>query len=67
LVKIGENEAYFDGITFRKLADGGMEAFILIHRKDGRTVEARFDYRPAAEFDRRAADKGKSPLPGRRR
>jgi hypothetical protein len=54
LVKLATNVAYFDGITFRKLPSGELEAFVRIRRKNGQEVEERFSYRPIAERDRKA-------------
>jgi hypothetical protein len=59
LVKLGPKEAYFDGITFRKRADGSLRAFVAIRKKDGTIKEEEFRYKPARGVDN-ARKKGRS-------
>ena len=42
LVKVGKNEAFFDGLTFRKLDDGSLQIFLKLTRKGGEVVEEEF-------------------------
>jgi hypothetical protein len=42
LVKMSEQELFFDGLTFRRLTDDRMEIFLAILRK-GQVVEERFE------------------------
>lgn len=45
LVKLDGQAAYFDGLTYRKLADGRLEAFVVIKKKaTGEMAEERFEY-----------------------
>ncbi len=53
LVKLGKDEAWFDGMTFRKLPDGGLDVYVLIHKKDGSQVEERFPYKPMKHWQDR--------------
>ncbi len=46
LVKLGPDEAYFDGLTMRRLSDGTLQSFVAIKKKDGEISEAEFRYRP---------------------
>jgi hypothetical protein len=48
LVKATATELFFDGLTYRKMSDQEMEAFVLTHKKQGDLVEERFPYRRAA-------------------
>ena len=47
LVKLAPNQAFFDGITFRKRDDGTLQAFVAIHRRGGGVREEEFRYKPA--------------------
>jgi hypothetical protein len=49
LVKLTPTEAFFDGLTYRKLPDGSLRAYVLIRRKDGTVKEEGFHFRRAAE------------------
>ena len=42
LVAIERDAVYFDGLTMRKTADGGMEAFVVIEKDGNREVHFRF-------------------------
>jgi hypothetical protein len=45
LVKVDKNEAYFDGMTFRKTKDGSLQVYLLIEdHKTGKTSEHEFLY-----------------------
>jgi hypothetical protein len=46
LVKLTDAAVYFDGLTYRRLADGSLEAFVAV-KKDGKTQELSFKYRRA--------------------
>jgi hypothetical protein len=48
LVKLGENEAYFDGMTFRRV-ENELHVFVASHHEDGTAGELVFEYtgRPA--------------------
>jgi hypothetical protein len=47
LVKLSVTEAYFEGLTLRRKADGTLEGFVAIKdKKSGETHEERFAYRP---------------------
>jgi hypothetical protein len=46
LVKVEKDAAYFTGLTFRKTADG-MDVFVALKQKDGKTTEAEFKFKPA--------------------
>jgi hypothetical protein len=46
LVKLEAGSAWFDGITYRKEADGTLRAWVLIHGKDGRVREELFQFQP---------------------
>lgn len=47
LVKLGTNEVYFEGVTFRKLPDGNLQVFVAIHnKKTGEFKEKELSYRP---------------------
>jgi len=48
LVKIEGQTAWFDGITYSRRDDGGLDVWVLIHGKDGSTREALFPYQPVA-------------------
>jgi hypothetical protein len=45
LVRAEKDALYFDGLTFRKTADGGLDAFVAISRA-GKVSEAGFRYKP---------------------
>jgi hypothetical protein len=49
LVKIEKDAVYFDGITFRKSADGGMDVYVSIHHRDNSVTEGHFDYARVAD------------------
>jgi hypothetical protein len=42
LVKRGQNEAFFSGLTFRRVADRRLEIFLAL-RQNGKVREERFD------------------------
>jgi len=42
LVKLGEKEAFFDGLTFRRLGERRLEIFLAL-RRNGQIVEERFE------------------------
>ena len=44
LVRITPDAAYFDGLTFRKPADGSMQVFLRINRGNNEVVEEKFRY-----------------------
>jgi hypothetical protein len=44
LVKVETNAVYFDGITYRRRADGGMDVYVSIHHRDGTVSEGQFRY-----------------------
>lgn len=44
LVALTPNEAFFDGLTFRRVGDDRLEAYVLLKRKDGEPEEAGFQY-----------------------
>jgi len=44
LVKLTTDAVYFNGITIRKNADGSMESFVLVGRRDGTHAEEGFRY-----------------------
>jgi hypothetical protein len=48
LVKATAIELFFDDLTYRKISDQEMEAFVLIRKKSGEVVEERFPYRRAS-------------------
>jgi hypothetical protein len=45
LVKLEPDAVYFDGITFRKRPDGGMDVYVTIKHRDGSVSEGHFDYK----------------------
>ena len=45
LVEYTSNEAFFDGLTFRKVDDDTLEAFVLLKHEDGGLEEVGFHYR----------------------
>jgi len=45
LVKITDNNIYFDGMTFEKVSDNEMNVYVLMHEKDGSTNEMKFNYK----------------------
>jgi hypothetical protein len=45
LIRVEKDALYFGGLTFRKTADGGLDAFVAIRRND-KLTEASFKYRP---------------------
>ncbi len=48
LVKIEGETAYFDGITYSRRGDGGLDVWVVIHGKDGSSREALFAYEAIA-------------------
>ncbi len=46
LVKATEDGLWFEGLTFRKLADGSLRSFIALGQEDGSTAEETFVYHP---------------------
>jgi hypothetical protein len=44
LVKVAPNEAYFSGLTYRKLPDGSLQIFLKLRQKSGETVEEEFRF-----------------------
>jgi hypothetical protein len=58
LVKLTSDAAYFNGVTFRKVAGGNIEIFVRIRSKDGKTSEQHFPFEPAGVWDRKSANKG---------
>ena len=42
LVRLASNEAYFNGLTYRKLPDGRLQIYLKLRQKDGATVEEEF-------------------------
>lgn len=51
LVRAEKGALYFDGLTFRKTADGGLDAFVALSR-GGKVTEASFKYRPVKTMER---------------
>lgn len=45
LVAIETSAAYFNGLTFRRTADGGLESFVRVRGEDGKAGEMTFRYR----------------------
>ena len=45
LVKITDNAAYFDGMTFEKISDNEMNVYVLLHQKNGDKEEIKINYR----------------------
>lgn len=43
LVKAGDNEAWFSGLTFRRTGAGKLQVFVVLHDEDEKT-EHRFDF-----------------------
>jgi len=52
LVKIAENEAYFDGLTFRKLDNNTMQVFLRMKDKAGKEEEVEFTYHRVKDSDK---------------
>jgi hypothetical protein len=50
LVRATSTELFFDDLTYRKISDREMEAFVLIRKKSGEVVEERFPMRRASKF-----------------
>lgn len=48
LLRIGATEAYFEGLTLRNPAPGRMEAFVVVHGRDGSIREEAFRYTRSA-------------------
>ncbi len=48
LVHVGPNEAFFDGLTYRKLHDGSLQIFLKLRKKDGEVVEEEFRFQRTA-------------------
>lgn len=44
LVRVAPNEAFFDGLTYRKLPDGALQIFLRLSMKDGKSVEEEFRF-----------------------
>jgi hypothetical protein len=44
LVRLGPNEAYFDGLTYRKAGDGALLVFLRLRQKSGEVVEEEFRF-----------------------
>ena len=44
LVALTPNEAFFDGLTFRRVGDDELQAYVLLKRQDGEPEEAGFHY-----------------------
>jgi hypothetical protein len=44
LVALTPNGAFFDGLTFRRVRDDRLDAYVLLKRKDGQPEEAGFQY-----------------------
>jgi hypothetical protein len=42
LVKLTDREAYFDGLTFRRIHDNAMDIFVVIQQPNGEASEVRF-------------------------
>ncbi len=42
LVKLAENEAYFDGLTFRRVGPDQLHIFVVIESEDGKKTEMKF-------------------------
>lgn len=42
LVAVEKDAVYFDGLTYRRTADGGLEGFVVIREDDGKTEEVAF-------------------------
>lgn len=51
LVRAEKDVLYFDGLTFRKTTDGGLDAFVAISR-GGKVTEASFKYEPVKPVGR---------------
>jgi hypothetical protein len=47
LVRCSPNEAWFDGLTFRKTNDGDLHAYVLVDKKGDEVKEVKFVYHPA--------------------
>lgn len=46
LIKAGKDAAYFDGLTFRKTADGGLDVFVAVKQKGETLREETFKFKP---------------------
>lgn len=46
LIKAGKDAAYFDGLTFRKTADGGLDVFVAVKQKGETLREEPFKFKP---------------------
>lgn len=43
-VVLAEREVYFDGLTYRRLADGSLDVYLRVKMKDGTTTEQHFQF-----------------------
>jgi hypothetical protein len=47
LVAVERDAVYFDGLTFRRAGEDGLEAFVVVEQRDGRKQEISFRFRRA--------------------
>jgi len=45
LVKIEDNNVYFEGLTFEKISDNEMNVYVVIEEKEGEHQELKFNYK----------------------
>lgn len=52
LVRSGKDALWFEGLTYRRLADNSLQGFIAIQSKDGVVREESFTLKPVSEWGR---------------
>jgi len=60
IVKIGLTEAFFSGLTYRKLTDGSLQIFVAMKEKSGELAEEEFRLRPPTSNEVKAKIEEKS-------